>query len=253
MIRKWNYKNSRESKKSIKIHGKFIGNFVWIFCKSSIYKLWNNKFGKFGKGNLSRSEPFFGNPNPCFDSVGRAGRENKFNRNILTKGWEYESLQLNLLELLFLIKIQKIKISTINKFEVLCKILVAIDCNFYWNFIVYNRYKKSGWSLKSGIKYGGNFIAYKSENFFFTHRHSKAILLLYIPWLSEKFCTKCIKKYYSNFHHIQNKTRLAQQVSKHIIYLSFSLKVNCLENIFSKQFIFTEIGINRWVLFIKKN
>jgi tRNA splicing endonuclease len=248
MIRKWNYKNSRESKKGIKIHGKFIGNFVWILCRISMYKLLNNKLGKFGKGNLSRSEPFFGNPNPCFDSVGRAGRENKFNRIVLVKGWEYENLQLNLLELLFLVKFQKIKISTMNKFRVLGKILAAIDCNFYWNYIVYDRYKKSGWSLKSGIKYGGNFIAYKSENFFFMHTHSKAIILLHIPWLSEKFCIKCIKKCFSSFINIQNKTRLAQQVSKHLIYLSFFLKKKILKKNFYKKFVFTELGIDRWIL-----
>ena len=107
MIRKWNYINSRESTKSIVIHGKNMVDNIWVKCRSSMYKLWNNKIGKFGKGNLSRSEAFYGIPNPCFDSVGRAGRENKLSQNILTKGWEFENLHLNLLEIFYLLKLKK--------------------------------------------------------------------------------------------------------------------------------------------------
>ena len=209
MIRKWRYINSRESKKSARIHGKFIGDNIWVICKSAIYLLWNNKIGKFGKGNLSRSEPFFGNPNPCFDSLGRAGRENKFNRNILTKGWEFENLQLNSLEMFYLLKIKKFEFFFKKNINLLNKLLLALNCSFYWNFVIFERFKTLGWFFKSGIKYGGNFTSYKREKnkYFRVHNHSKAIISFQISSFLENNCIKCSNKCSLIYLNIQNKTR----------------------------------------------
>jgi hypothetical protein len=249
MIRKWNYINSRESKKSTKIHGKSMIDNVWIKCRTSIFKLWDNKIGKFGKGNLSRSEPFYGNPNPCFDSVGRAGRENKLSLSILSKGWYFESLQLNLVEIFYLLKIKKFKFLPKNGINVLGKVLNALNCQLYWNFVIFERYKKLGWQLKSGVKYGGNFISYykEKENCNRIHNHSKSVILLKIPILLEMFCTKCSKKIPLTFLNIQNKTRLGQQVSKNIVYIYFFLKKNFVKKKISKKWIFNEIGVDRWI------
>nr|UXY87645.1 26S proteasome AAA-ATPase subunit [Cryptomonas curvata] len=249
MIRKWNYINSRESEKSTQIHGRSMVENTWIICRSSMFKLWNNKIGKFGKGNLSRSEPFYGNPNPCFDSVGKAGRENKLSHSILLRGWEFENLHLNLVEIFYLLKIKKFKISPKNNTIMFNRFSNALNYKFYWNFIIYERYKKLGWQLKSGIKYGGNFISYKKkkDNLNRIHNHSKSVTLLQIPCLYEIFCTKCSKKLPLIFLNIQNKTRLGQQVSKNILYLFFFLKKKFTKKKLYRKWIFTEIGIDRWV------
>nr|UXY87156.1 26S proteasome AAA-ATPase subunit [Cryptomonas sp.] len=245
--RKWNHIHSRESLKSIKTHGQFLGNFIWISCRSSIYILWKYKIGKLGKGNLSRWEPFYFSPNPCFNSIGRAGRENRAHKNILDNGWEYESLQLNLVETSFLLKCEKLKIISVKNSEYANKIFSKIDSKFNWNLIIFKKYLFSELLLRSGAKYGGNFVLYKNENIKEFHSHSKAIATVEIPWLIENSCIKCMRNGHLNFLIVQNKTRLAQQVSKIIIYISFFLKYKKQYRYLANKWILIELALQRWI------
>nr|UXY86731.1 tRNA-splicing endonuclease subunit Sen2 [Cryptomonas paramecium] len=242
ITRRWNFKYNRESKKKIKFHGKFINNFGWISCRFSIFFISNNTLGNHGKGTLSRSQASYSNSNPCFNSIGKAGREKKSIKNIFTKGWIFENFQLDLTEMLFLIKKKQFKSFCIFSPKYTIKIFTAKKCTFYWKLFMLDKYQIFGWFLKSGIKYGGNFAVYKNKYQFHGHFHSKLISFVENLWLLENNCTKCTKKCYSFLLNKQTNTRLSQQVSKYFTY-SYSLP-------YKKTFIKSishKIQLNRWV------
>jgi len=222
IIRKWNFKYNRESKKKIKFHGKFLNNFGWVSCRFSIFFISNNTFGNYGKGNLSRSQASYSNLNSCFNSIGKAGRERKSIKNIFTKGWMFENFQLDLTEMFFLLKKKQFKSFCIFNVKYTSKIFVAKKYIFHWNFFMLDKYQTFGWFLKSGMKYGGQFTVYKNKHQFHCHFHSRLISFVENLWLLENNCTKCIEQNYSFFFSKQTNTRLSQQVSKYFNY-SYSL------------------------------
>ena len=130
-IRSWKLSVSNESKKKIIPHGIFLFNFLWIDCKSSYLYLWLNNNRLIGKGVFSRSEPLFLSPNPCYNSVGKAGREKiKFKKNKINY-LVSETLQVGILELLYYSK----KICIYNQIKIdrfsIKSIISKLDLNFF--------------------------------------------------------------------------------------------------------------------------
>jgi len=99
-----------------------------------------------------------------------------------------------------------------------------MDSFFFWNFLILRKYRNSISFIKSGVKYGGNYIIYYGELSYFNHIHSKSILITENSNLKESSCTQCSFKQITDWKNFQNKIRLAQQVSKKINLIDFYAK-----------------------------
>mmetsp|Transcript_55914 Transcript_55914/g.114270 ORF Transcript_55914/g.114270 Transcript_55914/m.114270 type:complete len:261 (-) Transcript_55914:4284-5066(-) len=245
-IRFWNFITVKESKVSKKPHGFFIGFSFFINCKNSSYLLWDYKQERFGKGNLSRSEPLFFHPNPSFNSIGRASRERKLSKQIHNNRWELESLQLNIIEGIFLSRKNFFLIQNFPFENDFWNSVMKIEPMFFWKFSLFENFRKKFFFLRSGAKFGGNYLVYKKNKFFKIHAHSSAIYFFIVLGLKAKICTKCRYILDLDWEYIQSKARLAQQVSKNIILGIFrntkkKFKCQC-----QKIGIFSEYSIERW-------
>jgi len=214
----------RESNRNHLIHGKFFSGNIQIRCKISNYFLLVNKLTGFGKGNLSRSEPLFGHPNPSFNSIGRAARENYMNRMILGFPWCLESIKINFVESYFLTKTKILRIQGKFKKTKLKSLFKKIDPFFFWYLLIWQKSRNSLSFTKAGIKYGGNFIIYYGNLSYSDHIHSKSILIIENSNLNEVSCIQCSFKQSIDWKSFQNKIRLAQQVSKKSKYYRFLSK-----------------------------
>jgi hypothetical protein len=99
--------------------------------------------------------------------------------------------------------------------------LLKINPYFFWHYKILIKYKDNNFALKSGIKYGGNFLAYQKKFKIVPHIHSNSIIYLGNFQLIEKFCKYCSNdslKEWKNFH---NLIILGQQVSKKIIFIDY--------------------------------
>ena len=216
----WKFTVSKESKKKILAHGIFLLHFIWIKCNPSFIFLWLKNNRIVGKGVLSRSEPLFFCPNPCFNSLGVAGRTNIITKKTISTNSISENLQVNFLE--FLHCLDMVKIFTQFEYEPFKfeKMILKLDFEFFFFFLQFRKFIFKLIDLRSGIKFSGDFLIYKKKKTFNFHDHSKAI------FFSENFNSKkinCIYCHNCDIHllDIQNRTRLANQVSKFNI---FSLK-----------------------------
>jgi hypothetical protein len=223
-------------------HGKIFYNFFYLTCRFSFYLLKGFKINGFGKGVLSRSEPLFYHPNPCFNSIGRGARENFLFKIKKKKNWLYELIKLNFIECFFLFKKKIIKLNGILKKKHIEKILFKINPYFFWIFKIFKKFKKNYFNFKSGIKYGGNHLIYqkKCENDF--HQHSSSIIYIGNSHLTEKFCKICSFENIEDWKNFQNRVRLGQHVSKKIIFIDFKKKQK-------KSWILLEWNFGRWASF----
>jgi hypothetical protein len=246
-IRSWKLSVSNESKKKIIPHGIFLFNFLWIDCKSSYLYLWLNNNRLIGKGVFSRSEPLFLSPNPCYNSVGKAGREKiKFKKNKINY-LVSETLQVGILELLYYSK----KICIYNQIKIdrfsIKSIISKLDLNFFSIFLQFRDLIFRLLDLRSGIKFSGNFLIYKKKKLLDFHDHSKGILSNEIRSYKNISCIFC-HNYDIHLMDLQNRTRLATQVSKFSIFSfdDFYSKLNKIKKLGS--FFNREIGIKRFII-----
>lgn len=235
----------RESFRIPKIHGKFFFGSIYLNCRISEYFLRVHRLTGFGKGNLSRSEPLFCHPNPSFNSIGRAARENSIIRVSPNFPWKSEFLKINIIESFFLFENKILKIKGNFRKKKLKSILTKLDPFFSLNYETFRRYRNSLAFLKPGIKYGGQSIIYFGNLYFSDHNHSKCVLLTENLETKEYSCMKCSLKSTSDWNIFQSKIRLAQQVSKKINILT-TFKSKKIGKILSKKSIVTEITIERF-------
>jgi len=113
-LRNWRHSSFRETKHRNSTHGLFDGNKLSLDCRHSIYKLWKKIEISYGKGSFSRSEPLFQNPNPAFNSIGKANREKRKLDSLFKIGWKFEKLNLSLNDMFFLRK-KNLKFLTLKK------------------------------------------------------------------------------------------------------------------------------------------
>ena len=238
---------SRESNRDLLIHGKILMSTVQIICRISNYFLRVDKLIGFGKGALSRSEPLFCHPNPSFNSIGRAARENAISRSIISLPWQFESVKITFTDTLFLTKNKILKLCGNFKKCKLKILFKKLDSSFLWYFLILKKYRRLSCYLKSGIKYGGNFIIYYGNLTRSEHIHSKSVLILENDCVKDYGCLLCSFKYSSDCKHYQNKIRLAQQVSKKINVLKVFEKKKKSLLYLKKKWILVETTIERFV------
>lgn len=102
---------------------------------------------------------------------------------------------------------------------------------FIWSCFIYRKFNLINSKLKSGIKFGGNFLIYK-YNFRISHNHSKFILRNSNENFFNEVCKICNYNINLKFEKFQNESRLANQVSKKFIYINIDsiFTKNCLDN-----------------------
>jgi tRNA-intron lyase len=177
---------------SVLMEMKFFGEFweysVGVTDRSAIEAL--VKYGNFGKGILSRSVPKFfqredveflpieSNQNaekriahrkrPKTTSISSNYEEHhNFSLQIHSLSEMIEPLQLSLVEAFYLsnvlkcllIKYQNAVLSINEQWSLFQK----FQPNFVVQYIVYSHYRKCGWIPKSGLKFGVDFVLYKTD------------------------------------------------------------------------------------------
>lgn len=242
--RLWKLSSSKELKKKNFPHGRFISDYIWINCKFSFVYLWLNSSRMIGKGIFSRSEPLFLSPNPCYNSLGKAGRERKSLKKTLINHEISENLQISLLEFLFHSKKLNIFTQLELSAQLFKSIILKLDVSFFSIFLYFRNLILRFQDLKSGLKFSGNFLIYKKKNFNF-HTHSKVVLTNEEISTRENTCIYC-QNFGIQLLDIQNRTRLGAQVSKINLFSfgEFYWKTFFLKNY--ENFIKREIILNRY-------
>jgi len=130
----WKLSSVKESKRRLVPHGIFINDFIWIECKPSFIYLWVKEGRAIGKGVFSRSEPLFLSPNPCYNSLGKAGRIRVISKKNLPYCLILEILQINLFE--FLYQSSKIQIYTQfqSNLKTLKTLIIKLNLDFFFYF-----------------------------------------------------------------------------------------------------------------------
>ncbi|AFP65255.1 tRNA-splicing endonuclease subunit Sen2 (nucleomorph) [Chroomonas mesostigmatica CCMP1168] len=234
---------NRDNFSQLFIHGKIFHNFIGLVCRSSSYLLRIHKLFGLGKGITSRSEPLYYNPNPCFNSIGRAGRECVFYFQTNDIKSERELSEMNLRESFYL---KKNKILDIHGFSYTKKILTffsKLDSEFFLNYLILKKNRNKKFFIRTGIKYGGSHVVYSARKNFSSHLHSKSVLILENFYFLEEFCKNCLFVRIADSKNLQNKIRLAQQVSKKINMIFFFAKKKKKK----KSWILTQYNFERWV------
>lgn len=243
--RLWNLSNCKERRKKIILHGNFLLDFIWISCRPSMLYFWIKNHRIIGKGVFSRSEPLFFTPNPCYNSLGKVGRERRVSEKFKCHYSDSECLQINFLEISAFLKETIIFTQFKSDLKILKKFILKLDLEFYFNFLPIKILQHKSLELKSGIKFSGNFLIYKKTKTFNLHDHSKCVL--FIEDLNYKRIT-CIYCNNSNLQllDIQNRVRLNAQVSKFNVFFfgKYYLKVTNLET--SRIFFKTEVNLSRF-------
>jgi len=122
-----------------------------------------------------------------------------------------------------------------------------LDLNFFSIFLQFRDLIFRLLDLRSGIKFSGNFLIYKKKKLLDFHDHSKGILSNEIRNYKNISCIFC-HNYDIHLMDLQNRTRLANQVSKFSVFFfdDFYAKLNKIKKL--EGFFSREIGINRFII-----
>mmetsp|Transcript_48814 Transcript_48814/g.97730 ORF Transcript_48814/g.97730 Transcript_48814/m.97730 type:complete len:254 (-) Transcript_48814:1051-1812(-) len=245
-FRYWLFSTTKESSNSKKTHSIFLGHSSFLNCRKSFYDLWGNNSKGFGKGSLSRSEPLFSHPNPCFNSIGRASRERDYKREKSECKYRIETLKICDSETFYLLKKNILEFQENFKKLKIWRFLKKENPIFLWKYILFKKYREKNFSLRSGSKFGGDFLVYKRNGLLDYHTHSLGVLFLLIFSLIEKKCFKCYPNFHMEWEDIQNRTRLIQQVSKFFICFTFGKVIKKICCFCKKTGAFSEILLERF-------
>jgi|AntRauMFilla1563_2_1112583.scaffolds.fasta_scaffold02176_5 tRNA splicing endonuclease len=248
IVKIWKFSSFKESRKKLFPHGIFINDFIWLECKSSFIYLWLKSGRTIGKGIFSRSEPLFVSPNPCYNSLGKAGRKRASSKKNLSYCVILEDLQVNLFEFLY----HSNKINIFTQFEsslnTLKTVTIKLDLDFFFIFFHFRNLITKLLDLKSGIKFSGNFLIYrKKKKTFNFHNHSKGLVTNENLSFQKTVCVFC-QNFGIQFLDIQNRTRLCAQVSKFNVFCigTFYLKTFFFKKI--EDFIKNEVNVTRYII-----
>jgi len=244
--RLWKLSKCGETKKKIILHGIFVLEFLWIVCRPSVLYLWIKSHRIIGKGVFSRSEPLFLIPNPCYNSLGKVGRE----RRILKKAKIFhpcsEYLQVNFLELKHTSK-KGIFTQFEPVFKLIEDIIFKIDIEFFFNFLTFGSVLGKSLELKSGVKFSGNFLIYKKTKTYNFHDHSRCVLSTENSNYKKLSCVYCDNSNFQLFD-IQNRIRLSTQVSKFNVFFFGGCYYKTSGFGKYKVFTKTELNLNRFFI-----
>jgi hypothetical protein len=245
LIRNWHFLISREKFLKNKNHGLFNGRGLYLLCRSSVYDFWRKNYLSLGKGSLSRSEPLFLNPNPSFNSIGRASRERGIKTTLFKLGWKFEKIYLNSIETVNSLHKKNLDVFRINSHFFIKSNILKLEPELYWKSFIFKKYTSNLFFLKSGLKFGGKFLIYKNSKKFLDHIHSTNILSYEIFFAKELNCMNCSRNNVSPWLNIQNKVRLSQQVSKNFTISLYKENFKLVKNRFNTKIISSEFFIKR--------
>jgi len=245
LFRNWHFLITREKFLKNKNHGLFNGRGLYLLCRSSVYDFWRKNCLSLGKGSLSRSEPLFLNPNPSFNSIGRASRERKIKTKLFKLGWKFEKIYLNSIETVNSLHKKNLDVFRINTQFFIKSNILKLEPELYWKSFIFKKYISNLFCLKAGLKFGGKFLIYKNSKKFLDHIHSTNILSYEIFLAKELNCMNCSRNNVSTWLNIQNKVRLSQQVSKNFTIYLYKENFKLTKNRFDAEIISSEFFFKR--------
>mmetsp|Transcript_41979 Transcript_41979/g.65596 ORF Transcript_41979/g.65596 Transcript_41979/m.65596 type:complete len:243 (-) Transcript_41979:2921-3649(-) len=239
-------KLSRSTRIRKKIHGFILKSGFFLACRKSAYKINEKCHFNYGKGIYSRSEPLKHHPNPSFNSIGRAGREYLYFKQFLMLGNLSEYTLLGFSEIFFWNRLLNLKIDFSYSFKWYKEFYLKTSFLAFFETMTSKISNFCHSSLKTGIKFGGNFLAYflKKKK---SHSHSLSIINQIMNGLIEKGCINCNCRYEGVETYIQGSSRLSNHVSKQSLFIGqsiFSGKIKSEKKVFL-HFIDAMIGRNK--------
>jgi len=154
--------------------GKFTGSSVIVTDIRSIFTLYFH--GYFGKGSLSRSEPNFG---ACSSLALKFLSGEPLTDEDCSSRTE-EHLQLGLEEAFFLsyalgcLQVQKEGVNL--NLDEMWVLYSSTSKNFIQRYAAYHHFRALGWVVRSGIKFGTDFLLYKNGPDFFHASYSVKVI-----------------------------------------------------------------------------
>lgn len=239
--------------------GHLRGQSVWVVVEEHMRDLYELS-GGVGKGSLSRTYPTYAVKNLTASVRGRAARQLQaleeqaiVNEDFTKLRSETEHLQLTLCEAFYAAYVSDILDIYIPDRTVASeKACWTLFCEmtkgtFAYRYAAYYKYKTTGWLPRSGLKYGVDWVLYKTETK--NHTHASFCIVLNYPLRDEEDNLE------RSWIGLQNRLRLVKNVSKTLILASIefntgqalgrnhpldaSSAVNCVK--------VTEVTVDRWI------
>eukprot|EP00298_Acanthocystis_sp_HF-20_P007683 c17218_g1_i1.p1 GENE.c17218_g1_i1~~c17218_g1_i1.p1 ORF type:complete len:228 (+),score=69.44 c17218_g1_i1:24-707(+) len=201
------------------ILGEWVGSGVWVRNKDDMKSLFFN--GSYGKGIISKRGILgvteeWNNSNNYYNSNNNNNNETNTNINLE----EYEVLQLSLEEAFFLhSKIKVLSIYEINSnneqifFDInkLWTTFLSVDPQFPLSYSTYQHFKQKGWIVRSGLKYGVDFVLYRTSPI---NEHAECCVMIAD---ANPELTKLPQKRNIDWSLVQNLNRLSTLVAKYLV------------------------------------
>jgi tRNA splicing endonuclease len=183
-------------------------------CRGSSYKINHKNSYRSGKGLLSRSEPLCFHPNPSFNSIGRAGREAR--KIYAPKKYKKlgESLVLGLFEVIFNFIYKNLNTGSDEYVKFFFQDCLKAFFYFLSEISLYKLAIANKVTLKTGIKFGGQYLGYSWQNNIKFHEHSKTLIHHVGKNTELANCYICKKRIFSGDEETQTSVRLSNHVSK---------------------------------------
>lgn len=234
------------------VTGYVVADSVWITGAGDMAEIWDISDG-YGKGNLSRSEPLYATADgKGISKHGRAARqlmalEKSRNVSVREEGREnVEHLQLSFVEAFHAafvackLRIIGAKGEVLNDELQAWRLFCTCDKYFARKYAAYSHYRRSGWLPRSGLKYGVDWVLYRTG----TRHHAHApycVVLSLDP-----------KPLEPNWIRLQNKLRVVKNVAKNLIAARVHLPITDQQFPESPEEAvdlvrISELTIDRWV------
>jgi tRNA-intron lyase len=190
----------------------------WVTDPASVRLCWQSLMG-FGKGNLSRSRPVYGELLRGEIDQAHLGRAL---RSVVRSGYfssgreqaDVEHLQLAPYEAAYLVFDEHfLLVDGFDTSEALWSYYASTSKELLRQYAAYRAYRRAGWAPHSGCKYGADFVLYRFRTV--QGRHSHAPYAVVVRDAGEPIHSRWIA--------VQNQLRLTKQVAKRLIYIEVAM------------------------------
>ena len=187
----------------------------WVVQPAHVRLCWQSLMG-FGKGNLSRSEPVYARVvtgRVDSGSLGKAirGMVRAVGGSSQARDPHVEHLHLAPYEAAYLVFDERLLIvSGLEGAPALWEYCRGRWPEFLRQYAVYRAYRRAGWALHSGCKYGADFVLYRFQRARARHVHAPYTVL--VRRHDEPVQRRWIA--------LQNQLRMTKQVAKRLVYVS---------------------------------
>lgn len=222
-----------------------VGGEFWVTDPASVQLCWQSLMG-FGKGNLSRSRPVYGELLRGHVDQAHLGRAL---RNMVRSGYfgsgqgqtDVEHLHLAPYEAAYLaFDEQFLTVAGFENSNALWSYYASSSKEHLRQYAAYRAYRLAGWAPHSGCKYGADFVLYRFRAT--QGRHTHAPYAVIVRETDEPIHQRWIA--------VQNQLRLTKQVAKRLVYVevSMSTEVEVLQD--RERWLETvslhEVLVDRW-------